>query len=952
MGVVYLAYDPQLDRKVAIKFLRPGSEGDRGQIRLLREAQALAKLNHPNVVAVHDVSTLEERVWLAMEFVEGQTLRDWATSASRSWIEVLEVMIEAGRGLAAAHTAGLLHRDFKPDNVMIDVNGRVKVMDFGLARAWETSSHLPPLAEKDRPVLAVAVTRDDALIGTPAYMAPEQFRGNEVSAAADQFSFCITLWELLFGQSPFSTERTYLECRYADAWTLPAPPRGRRVPAWVHRACARGLRYKPESRWPSLTKLLDVLQRVRSRARAKRWALGVAGLLTLVASGEGYRRVALARATEACEGEGETIRELWNADARAAARAGMVATGLSYAAMSADKTMPWIERYANKWSEVRTQACLEATVYESMTTQAHERARWCLDERRQMLAAHLDQLNAADNRVVERAVITTAGLPSLDLCVNPAVLESLPAPAAAEVRDAVMLVRADLSNVVALDFAGQYERALELAEGATQRAEELAWPPAHASALKLQGWTLRRLGRYAESEKLQSAAFVIAMKTRSWRLAASCANNLANTVGYHEARHTEGHLWIELGEATASLAGDPDHMLEASRVGSLAAIVKSEGDMKRASELYERKLAIESETMGEGNPRLATTLKNIADIRREQGDNDEAVELYRRAETIWRDTLGEEHPHMAVLYNSLAVTFKQAGEYDKVEKLFERALAIRERALGPEHSYVAAVVNNLADFNLVFGNAKKAKELNERALAIWTKVHGGDHPYIGFSLFNLALSHEALGELDEAITLHNKSLELFKNKYGDKHANVAKVLGGLANAHQVSGDYDTAIALHKQAIEIYEEVAGAQSRMVAINLSNLGNDYRLAGKLSAAEEAYRRSLGVWETVEPENPQIGFPLTGLTNVLIERGEPSKAVSHAERGLSIRERRGAPEHLIAESRYGLARAKWNAGQDRVGALDLAREAAAAYRETEATNMLPEIEAWIAEHEGAAP
>ena len=211
MGVVFSAFDPELDRKVAVKVLNAGDRRKKkaGRVRLLREAQALAKLNHPNTIAVYDVGTLGESVFLAMEFIAGKTLRGWVADkrdrGELDWRAVLDVFMQAGRGLAAAHAAGIVHRDFKPENVMVDLDGRARVLDFGLARpARDTTSS----ADREDPehssgTFEVRLTATGAVMGTPYYMAPEQHRGDAVDERADQFSFCVALWEALFGGRPF-----------------------------------------------------------------------------------------------------------------------------------------------------------------------------------------------------------------------------------------------------------------------------------------------------------------------------------------------------------------------------------------------------------------------------------------------------------------------------------------------------------------------------------------------------------------------------------------------------------------------------------------------------------------------------------------------------------------------------------------------------------------------------
>jgi predicted Ser/Thr protein kinase len=211
MGMVLAAHDPELDRKVALKLLLPhhGRRADLAQRRLLAEAQALARLSDPHVVAVHDVGTHEDRVFVAMELVDGQTLQKWLATGPRAWPRVLEVMLAAGRGLAAAHARGLVHRDFKPANVMLGSDGRVRVMDFGLALAQEELSSDDDVADeisRPRRALGQPITQHGALLGTPGYMAPEQLGGQRGGPAADQFSFCVSLWEALYGRRPFVAE--------------------------------------------------------------------------------------------------------------------------------------------------------------------------------------------------------------------------------------------------------------------------------------------------------------------------------------------------------------------------------------------------------------------------------------------------------------------------------------------------------------------------------------------------------------------------------------------------------------------------------------------------------------------------------------------------------------------------------------------------------------------------
>jgi formylglycine-generating enzyme required for sulfatase activity/predicted Ser/Thr protein kinase len=267
MGVVWAAYDPELDRRVAIKLLRVSPAlGLEAQKRLLREAQAMAKLSHPNVLAVHDVGVVDGNVFVAMELVKGQTMREWMRGTTpRPLRDVLDVFIQAANGLQAAHEIGMVHRDFKPENVMIREDGRVLVMDFGLARSeaiMETDGRVvltPEMRAQSN------LTHTGALLGTPAYMSPEQFASARVDTRSDQFSFCVTLFEVLFGQHPFPAT-TVMEQAMTIAAGRPAmPARSRPVPSWIRRIVLRGMMRDPANRWPSMAGLRVALERRNER---------------------------------------------------------------------------------------------------------------------------------------------------------------------------------------------------------------------------------------------------------------------------------------------------------------------------------------------------------------------------------------------------------------------------------------------------------------------------------------------------------------------------------------------------------------------------------------------------------------------------------------------------------------------------------------------------------------
>ncbi|MCB9541674.1 MAG: serine/threonine-protein kinase [bacterium] len=269
MGLVYAAYDDVLDRKVAIKLLRDDGPKSEDRARIRREAKAMARLSHPNVAQIYEAGEYRDRLYLAMEYVPGESLDVWQSVEPRPWEAILAMYLEVGRGLAAAHAAGVLHRDFKPHNVLIGDDGRPRVIDFGLARPVGEAE--APRADGDRLEdsldgdfsLDVPVTRTGTVVGTPAYMSLEQFQGKPLDAASDQFAFCVALYEALYGAPPYPRDQLPHLLAALTRHAVQPPPPDTRVPAWLHHAIVRGLAPDPAHRWPSMPALLAELARDR-----------------------------------------------------------------------------------------------------------------------------------------------------------------------------------------------------------------------------------------------------------------------------------------------------------------------------------------------------------------------------------------------------------------------------------------------------------------------------------------------------------------------------------------------------------------------------------------------------------------------------------------------------------------------------------------------------------------
>jgi eukaryotic-like serine/threonine-protein kinase len=415
MGVVYAAYDPELDRRVAVKLLHPGGDGETGRARLLREAQTMARLTHPNVVTVHDAGTIDDQVFVAMELLDGETLKQWMHAKARPWREVLATLLPAGRGLAAAHAADLVHRDFKPDNVMIARDGRVVVMDFGLARpsvADETPTETP---REVRRAPVGSLTETGAILGTPAYMAPEQHLGREAGPAADQFAYAVTLYEALQGQRPFLpapdddvSPSMALGAEIVAGRIRPGPRDGE-LPPRLRRAVVRGLADDPAARWPSMQAMLDELEAV---ARPRRWSIGVAAAGVVVAGGAvafaATRGGGTAAAPSPCLGADARLVGVWDDAAHARVAQAFRSSGAAVAEHSVASVTRTLDEYFAAWVAQRTSAC-EDTRHGQQSDELLDRRMLCLDTRFAEARALVDIFAHADVTVVNQSVREPVG---------------------------------------------------------------------------------------------------------------------------------------------------------------------------------------------------------------------------------------------------------------------------------------------------------------------------------------------------------------------------------------------------------------------------------------------------------------------------------------------------------------------------------------------------------------
>ena len=812
MGVVYTAWDPELDRRVALKLLHDGARSSsQGRSRLVLEAQALARLAHPNVVAVHDVGTLDDRLWIAMEFVQGATLDRWLRCERRGWRETLSTLCDAGRGLAAAHAAGLVHRDFKPENVMVGDDGRVRVMDFGLARApGPRLAEPPPSSNREGTTLepegspsTVSLTRTGAAVGTPAYMAPEQHARGLADMRSDQFSFCVSLWEALYGERPFAGATLVALATNVLVGNIRPPPAKAIVPTWLRRAIERGLSIDPDARWPSMDALLGAFARGRARERQRR-PVAVVGVLGLGIVGVvAAREIGERRRAAACARDSAGLIDAWNGPVRDHAEQSIRDSALPDAALAATRIVAAVDRDAARWADAHNEACLDAEVRDRWDADTFARAQWCLDEQRVKIQAFIDQLADPGLDTVRAALAKASHDRHIERCRDPERLARLPPPPEAS-REAVRAIRAELARITTLVSKDGYEPALAVARAELARAEEIGWTPLVAEARSDVADLLARLGRFEEAEAGLEDTYFEAARAGALEIARDAATALVYDVGYNLARPIEGMRWSREAELVLARLGEEGGDGHAALLSARAAVEFRQGDLAAARRDETAALAIRERVFPPDHPDIAASLGNLANVEGVVGNLELQRSLLERAVAIEEAALGPGDPLVGRLLVSLGNAQRELGRLDEAELLVSRGLAVQEKALGQGHPDIAKCVTHLAAVYSARGDFVRTRVLIERAVAIVLATSGPDHPEYGLALGNLASTVADLGDLTEARTLHERALANFEAAFGPEHLDVAAELHALADLELRAGNAAKAVGLAERALAILE----------------------------------------------------------------------------------------------------------------------------------------------------
>ena len=914
MGVVYAAYDPQLDRKVALKLLhieavsRTGVTQSRidGHTRLLREAQAMARLRHPNVVAVHDVGSFGERVFIAMEFVEGSTLKSWLRSHPRTRKEVLAVFVQAGRGLQAAHDAGLVHRDFKPENVLVSTTGQAQVLDFGLAKSTEDGGERPDAEPRSELELINSVqslsrelTQVGAVMGTPAYMSPEQHMGLPTDARTDQFSFCVALYEALYGTPPFPADTmASLALAVVSGKVAEAPRESQaRVPVWLRKVLLKGLSADPADRHPSIAALLEELTRDPGSTR-RRWLAVASGVVLLGAVLAGYAHY-LARSTERCADAEHDLTGVWDHDTRKAAHTAFLGAGDDdFAEDTWQRVAAALDAYTGTWVLLQTAACTATHVDQTQSVELLHLQSACLARRLSEVRAVTDVLVHADAEVVEGAVKMVAGLGDLRACSDEAALTAaVVTPADVQARAGVDAVRERLDSARALERGGKYGAGLQAARAATEEARALAYPPALAEALIVEAGLLFQSGATREAEAALQEAIAAAARGKHASAAAEAWVDLVRVVGVELAQH-ERALGLRLaGEAAITWAGG-DPRLTARLLAAVGGVLHSQARYTEAIDATRRALAIYEELADETSARdlaVADALAALGTAYNSKGEYEEADNYFRRVLASRRHTLGDDHPAVASSLHDLGNNDYKLGRYDAAEQHLGEALAIRTRVLGGQHSRVADTENSLGAVDYARGEFAQARDHYARALAIREVTLGPEHPNTAGSWINLGNAELMAGELEKARANYERALAIQEKALGSTHPSVAYSLTNIGLVLRNQDRLTESLVFYERALRIREQAFGPENPDVAFNLDNLGELKAEQGDHAGAVADLTRALAIREkTLGADHPQVATSLYNLGTALTRLRRYPEARERLATALAIRTRALGPNH----------------------------------------------------------
>ena len=843
MSQVFAAYDVELDRKIALKVVR-AADGDQAEyLRLFREAKAMAQLSHPNVAVVHEVGDADGMVFLALEHVDGETLHAWFESGGRSWAEVVDMMIPAGRGLAAAHERSIVHRDFKPANVMIGPSGRPQVLDFGLARSADAPNVVERHSE-DRDFdadmgsddsLRRPLTKKGAAVGTPAYMAPELWKGAGGTVASDQFAFCVTLYEGLHGKRPFNS-RTIRRHGRNDLGMPPLREWRSDLPHWLRALIVRGMSWEPGERFESMAALVEALEVGRHRGRKIR---GIAASAVLVCVGVGAGMWLASSPAAACDAAQGMADAHWSASRGEAIERSFSTSFPALADRTSARVAEFADAFAKDWVGQHDAACRGlAEGQQSPALTDHMYA--CLDGRLREFEAALHVLEDADASTVEHADDVLEAVGSLRRCEDKeAVMAGLAVPPDPETAEAVTQARAGLARVAALRAAGRPTDAGAAIDGVVQAHAETDYEPLRAEIDLARAHAASDDGDYEKARQHLTDAVFLAQQIGHDELAADASLSALYLVGCKLREHELAAFWTRYAEAEVLKSND------AELLGRLAdvrgTVMRIAGDYDAAETYHRDALRRREQTYGPEHPATAHSLSNLANSLNAAGQQDEALALHERSLAIRIAHFGEAHPAVAISIQNRAKVHGETGNLEAAASDYERVLKLRVATFGPDHDDLATTYDSLGAIRALQSRFDESSRLNRLALDIYAKTLGRDHPLYIRALGNRGAILGLAGNHAEAREVFEEALEIGLRTSPPESLEPIGYAVNLARACSLSGDHGAAV---KHTRFVVERLFAADAAHPAIPelLAGLVVDLVAMGRWDEAEAALTRAL--------------------------------------------------------------------------------------------------------------
>jgi eukaryotic-like serine/threonine-protein kinase len=882
MGEVFAAHDPELDRLVAVKVLKVPASGVAGssptaQARFQREAQAMARLNHPNVVSVHDVGTVGERVFVAMELVEGPTLAAWLAGGPRSKREVVAIFLQAGRGLAAAHAAGIVHRDFKPANVIL--GDRVRVADFGLARAL-----LDPVAEDGAAAtpLEGVVTETGALVGTPAYMAPELGRGAPPSPRSDQYSFAVALHEAACGVRP-------------GAAGASRPIKGR-----LGAILGRALAPDPDDRYPSVVALLADLERDPSRTR-RLW-MGAAAVALLVPATVYFLRPA----APTCEGLAARLDGVWDGARKVAVHSAFVATGIPYAEGAWRGVSAGLDDYGARWVAMATETCRATRVDGRQSDSLMDLRMACLERKRAVVAALTSlwsQKVDADTLAAGRDA--TEHLPPLGDCADVrALTEPLPLPGDAPTVAKITKSHADLDVVKADVLARHFAAARSAARSASAETDAIDWPEVRAEAAFAEGSILDQMNEPSAEPRLLEAVR-LAEIARNDKLAAS---SLVRLVGHLANEHQDAARAVAVADiARGVVERSGDDALRVSLLRHRGDALRTQGRFGAARAVFAAAYVADVAREGAHSLAALSSGARLADAAEDDSDYADARRLGEDNLSAAIAVLGPDDPRVANKLNNLAITAANGGDREAAVGYYHRSLELKTALYGPETVQAAGTMMNLAVVEIARGHLADAEPLVEHSVAVYERAFGADHVQVAKGLTNLSTLRRKQGRFVEALATAKRALESKIKAYGPAHASVAVTMAEIGLAQENAGDLEAALATQRAGFDVRMKTLGPKHAATLESMSYVIRLLARLGRCAEAQPIIAQALDAVQTVfRADHPARADILLVSARCDLARGRAAEALASVERALPIVARATAAAIERGSADWELARA----------------------------------------------